>query len=78
MIDHWNYREDLSVENGLVLKGNRLIIHQGLRPQMLSLVHQGHMDTEKCLLRAKECMFWSGISKDIKELISNSIPKEPT
>ena len=69
--DYWNYREDLSVENGLVLKDHRLIVPESLRTQMLSLVHQGHMGTEKCLLRAKDCMFWPGISKDIKELISN-------
>ena len=69
--DYWNYREDLSVENGLVLKGHRLIVPESLRTQMLSLVHQGHMGTEKCLLRAKDCMFWPGISKDIKELFSN-------
>ena len=59
------------MENGLVLKGHRLIVPESLRTQMLSLVHQGHMGTEKCLLRAKDCMFWPGISKDIKELISN-------
>ena len=69
--DFWNYRKNLSVENGLVLKGHRLIVPESLRAQMLSLVHQGNMGTEKCLLRAKDCMFWPGISKDIKELISN-------
>ena len=50
--DYWNYREDLSLENGLVLKGHRLIVPESLRTQMLSLVHQGHMGTEKCVLRA--------------------------
>lgn len=69
--DYWNYREDLSVENGLVLKGHRLIIPPKLRPQMLTIIHQGHMGTEKCLLRAKDCVFWPGISKDIKELTSS-------
>ena len=29
------------------------------------------MGTEKWFLRAKDCIFWPGISKDIKELISN-------
>ena len=59
------------MENGLVLKGHRLIVPESLRTQMLSLVLQRHMGTEKCLLRAKDCMFSPGISKDIKELISN-------
>ncbi|KAK3748845.1 hypothetical protein QZH41_006630 [Actinostola sp. cb2023] len=29
------------------------------------------MGVEKCLLKAKECLFWPGISKDIKEMSSN-------
>lgn len=37
---------------------------------MLDIVHQAHMGTEKCLLRAKVSMFWPGFSKDIKELIA--------
>lgn len=84
--DYWNFREDLSVENGLVLKGHRLVIPPKLRQQMMSIIHQGHMGTEKCLLKAKDCLFWPGISKDIKELTSSCStcikysrqqPKEP-
>ena len=40
----WNFREDLSVENGL----------SRFRPQMLQIIHQGHMGTENCLLKAKK------------------------
>ena len=29
------------------------------------------MGTEKCLLKAKESLFWPGISRDIKELTAN-------
>ena len=64
----WNFREDLSVENGLVLKQYRLVIPSKLRPQMLQIVHQGHMGMEKCLLKAKDCLFWPGISNDIKKM----------
>ncbi|KAL9971554.1 hypothetical protein ACROYT_G017729, partial [Oculina patagonica] len=51
--EFWNFREDLSVENGLILKGHKLVIPSKLRPQMLQIIHQGHMGTEKCLLRAR-------------------------
>ena len=61
--EFWNFREDLSVENGLVLKRHRLV--------MLQIIHQGHMRTEQCLLKAKESLFWPGISRDIKELTAN-------
>ena len=60
----WNFREDLSVENGLILKRHHLVITSRLRPQMLQIIHQGHMGTEKCLLKDKESVFWPGISRD--------------
>ncbi|XP_046573508.1 uncharacterized protein K02A2.6-like [Haliotis rubra] len=39
-----------------------------LRGQILKLIHQGHLGTEKCLLKAKDSVFWPKISSDIKEL----------
>ncbi|XP_041346838.1 uncharacterized protein K02A2.6-like [Gigantopelta aegis] len=69
--EYWTFREDVSVENGLVLKGHRLVIPDKLRPQMLNIIHQGHLASEKCQLKAKDCFFWPGISKDIKEMTAS-------
>lgn len=52
--EYWNLREDLSVENGLILKGHRLVIPSSLRPQMLQRIHQGHLGADTCLLKAKK------------------------
>ena len=71
LIDFWNYHEDLSVESGLVLKGHPLVIPLQMRPQMLMLIHPGHLGVEKCTLKARECLFWPGITKDIKEMVSS-------
>ena len=37
----WNYREDLSMENGLITKGARLIIPSTLRRKVLEHIHEG-------------------------------------
>ena len=53
---------------------------------MLSIIHQGHLGTEKCILKAKDCLYWPGIYNDIKEmpvrcqtcmLFSKHQPKQP-
>ena len=59
--EYWNFREDLSVEKGLILKGHRLLVPSNLRPQMLQIIHQGHLGAEKCNLKARDCVFWPGI-----------------
>ena len=50
----WNYREDLSMENGLITKGARLLIPSTLRRKVLEQIHDGHLGIEKCMLKARD------------------------
>ena len=52
----WNYREDLSMENGLVTKGARLMIPSTLRSKVLEQIHEGHLGIEKCMLKVRDCI----------------------
>ena len=52
----WNYREDLSMENGLITKGARLLIPSTLRKKVLEQIHDGHLGIEKCMLKARDCI----------------------
>ena len=65
----WNYREDLSMENGLVTKGARLLIPSTLQRKVMEQIHNGHLGIEKCMLKARESVFWPGISNDICEAV---------
>ena len=47
----WNYREDLSMENGLITKGARLIIPSTLRRKVLEQIHEGHLGIENACSR---------------------------
>ena len=58
--DYWNFREELTIEDHLVLKGDRIVIPPTLRPEVLNIIHQGHLGQEKCLLRARTSVFWEG------------------
>ena len=64
-----NYREDLSMENGLITKGARLVIPSTLRSKVLEQIHEGHLGIEKCMLKARDSVFWPGISNDIREAV---------
>ena len=63
----WNYREDLLMENGLITKGARLLIPSTLRKKVLEQINDGHLGIEKCMLKARDSVFWPGISNDIRE-----------
>ncbi len=59
----------LSVIDGVVMKGSRIVIPKCMRPAMLDSIHAGHMGLEKCLKRAGDLMYWPNMSNDIKELV---------
>ena len=61
--DYWTFRCDLVIEDGLILKGDRIIIPEPLRGQVLEALHTGHQGETKCLLLARESVFWPGIAE---------------
>ena len=66
---YWNFRDELSVKDGLLTKGSRLLIPSTLRRKMLEQIHEGHQGIEKCMLKARELVFWPGISDEIREAV---------
>ena len=63
--DYWNFRDELCICDGLLMKGDRLITPYSLRDEMLE------KGVEKCLSRAREGLFWPNISKNIKEKVAS-------
>ena len=57
------------MENGLFTIGARLIIPSTLRRKVLEQIHEGHLGIEKCMLKARDSVFWPGISNDIRETV---------
>ncbi|XP_053374361.1 uncharacterized protein K02A2.6-like [Mercenaria mercenaria] len=68
---YWNYRDELAVVGGLIMKGNKIIMPKVMRSKMLELVHSVHMWVEKCRRRVADVMFWPGISADITNMVLN-------
>ena len=67
--DYWNYRDELSIQDGLVLKGIRIIIPDQCREELLKQLHEGHFGTDQTKLRARDLIYWPGINKDIELLV---------
>ena len=46
----WTFREELTVEDGLILKGTRIVIPTKQKEAILKLIHKGHLGLNKCKL----------------------------
>ena len=44
-----------------------------MRPEMLQYVHEGHQGKERCLLRARNTVFWPKMTYDVQQLIEKCI-----
>ena len=66
---YWSYRDELSIDNGIVLKGPCVVIPGVLQQEILEQLHYGHQGIEKMRLRARDAVFWNGINNDIESLV---------
>ena len=51
---YWTFREELTIEDGIVLKGTQIVLPHKKCQATLQLIHQGHLGLGKCELRAKD------------------------
>ena len=53
---YWHFRDELSTDDGVLLKGPRLIIPGKLQEEYLSRLHEGHLSASKVQENAKQHM----------------------
>ena len=61
---YWGYRDEITAQNGILFKGPR----QSLRTKMLARTHSSHQGAEACVRRARDVIFWPGMTAEIKEM----------
>ena len=65
--EYWNFRDELSIENGII-KGCQVLIPPPSHRAILKQLHASHQGISKTQLLARESVFWIGINKDICKL----------
>ena len=73
LYEFWPQKETLSVKSRLITCGNRIIVPREMQPEMLQYIHQGHQGKERCLLWARNTVFWPKMTYDVQELIDRCI-----
>ena len=83
---YWSFRDELSIDDGLILKGNQVVIPLTLRNHYLNQVHTGHQGVTRCQQRARSCIYWPNMNREIQERVQHcpecqkfqaSQPREP-
>ena len=68
---YWTFREEISIEDGILLKGERIIIPVVDQPDILQQLHYGHLGLQKCLHHAQVSVYWPSLTEQLKKLVTN-------
>ncbi|GFO39185.1 retrovirus-related pol polyprotein from transposon 297 [Plakobranchus ocellatus] len=71
VLPYFNYRDKLTVQDGIILRGDRIVITSSLRQNMKVKVHAGHQGINSCLSRARDLILWPGMSNDIRSFVES-------
>ena len=67
---YYNNRHELTIQYGLILKGDRIIVPSTTRQEMLSLIHHGHQGIEKIKKSSQICCVLAKYKQTIRRSCS--------
>ena len=68
---YWTFREELTIEDGLILKGTQIVVPSKQQETILNQIHDSHLGLQKCKLHAMQSVYWPGINDQLKQLVLN-------
>lgn len=72
--EYFDIRDTLTFDEGIIYKGERLVIPRDLRSDIKARLHASHYGADGMMRRARECVFWPGMSREVKEIADNCLP----
>ncbi|KAK3908785.1 hypothetical protein KUF71_019040 [Frankliniella fusca] len=66
---YWQIRMDIFVEDNLIILEDRIIVPVKLRKPVLKKLHTAHLGIDKTKARARQSLYWPGMSNDIANFI---------
>ena len=66
---YFSTRDEYVVQNGLIFRGERVVVPESMRAETKDLLHRSHLGVESTLRRARECLYWPNMTSDIKQVV---------
>ena len=55
---YWDFRDEISLYDGLLFKSHQVIVPASLRPELLQKIHKAHQDEDSSIRRARISVYW--------------------
>ena len=67
---YYTFRDELVVQNGVIFKGERVVIPAALRTTMMNKLHSSHLGIQGSLRRAREAFYWPKMNEHLTDYMS--------
>ena len=69
LLPYFHYRDEMAFYDGIIMRGNRVVIPSEMIGEMKRKVHVGNLGVNSTLRLARDAIFWPGMSSDIRQYI---------
>ena len=69
LVPYHRCREDLSINDGLILRGDRIVVPVELRYRLLAFAHEGHFGMVKTKQRLRRSYWWPTMDKEAEDIV---------
>ena len=66
--------EELAIVDGLVVRGEQLIIPQVLQGEVIQLAHEGHQGQDKTLQLMRQSVWFPNMGAGVREFVESCLP----
>ena len=66
---YYNARHELSVQKGLALKDNRIVVPTSVRKYIIATVHRSHQGIHGCIRQANDAVYWPLMNQQITDYV---------
>ena len=67
-LPYFDARDCLSIVDGILVKGEAVVVPMALRPSIKRRLHSAHLDCDNMLRRARGTVYWPNIAGEIKQI----------
>ncbi|XP_037930690.1 uncharacterized protein K02A2.6-like [Teleopsis dalmanni] len=64
-----SFKQEITFEDGLLMKGNKIILPNNMKNSMITEAHTGHVGISTTLKRLRQTFFWNGLTVDTKNYV---------
>ena len=66
---YWPMRQNINIQNYIVMVGDKIVIPHGFRRKILEKLHLAHQGVQRTKAKARKVLYWPGMGKDIETMV---------